>query len=108
MDERKQQFLEYVILDYIDTAQPVSSSSIQKKYQLPYSSATIRNELAELEVESNAIAYLAEKGYSPDFGARELERTVSSILETYLANYLLINNIRRGDHIIITRDNIIK
>jgi ATP-dependent Clp protease ATP-binding subunit ClpA len=62
----------------------------------------------KLEVESNAIAYLAEKGYSPDFGARELERTVSSILETYLANYLLINNIRRGDHIIITRDNLIK
>lgn len=51
MDARKQQFLEYVILDYIDTAQPVSSFSIQKKYNLPYSSATIRNELAELEEE---------------------------------------------------------
>ena len=51
MDSRKEQFLEYVILDYIDTAQPVSSFTIQKKYQLPYSSATIRNELAELEEE---------------------------------------------------------
>jgi transcriptional regulator of heat shock response len=49
MDSRKEQFLEYVILDYIDTAQPVSSFTIQKKYQLPYSSATIRNKLAELE-----------------------------------------------------------
>lgn len=51
MDTRKQQFLEYVILDYIDTAQPVSSFGIQRKYNLPYSSATIRNELAELEDE---------------------------------------------------------
>jgi ATP-dependent Clp protease ATP-binding subunit ClpA len=61
-----------------------------------------------LEIEQDAIAYLAEKGYSPDFGARELERTVSSILETYLANYLLINNVKRGDNIIITRDNLVK
>jgi hypothetical protein len=61
----------------------------------------------KLEIEPAAIAYLAEKGYSPDFGARELERTVSSKLETYLANYLLINQVKRGDHIIITRDNII-
>jgi transcriptional regulator of heat shock response len=49
MNSRKEQFLEYVILDYIDTAQPVSSFTIQRKYQLPYSSATIRNTLAELE-----------------------------------------------------------
>lgn len=49
MNIRKQQLLEYVILDYINTAQPVSSFTIQKKHQLPYSSATIRNELSELE-----------------------------------------------------------
>ena len=56
MDSRKEQLLEYLILDYIDTAQPVSSFTIQRKYQLPYSSATIRNELAELEEDG----YLAQ------------------------------------------------
>lgn len=59
-----------------------------------------------LKVEQEAINYLAQKGYSPDFGARELERTISSILETHLANYLLINNVSRGDSIAIKLDDI--
>lgn len=59
-----------------------------------------------LKVEQEAVDYLAQKGYSPDFGARELERTISSILETYLANYLLINKVSRGDSILINLDNI--
>lgn len=65
MDVRKQQFLEYVILDYIETAQPVSSFSIQKKYQLPYSSATIRNELAELEAEGYLMQVHTSSGRIP-------------------------------------------
>lgn len=60
-----------------------------------------------LTVEPEAVLYLAEKGYSPDFGARELERTVSSILETYLANYLLIHQVKRGDSIIIRKEDLI-
>ncbi|MEY3471223.1 MAG: hypothetical protein RLZZ223_573 [Candidatus Parcubacteria bacterium] len=59
-----------------------------------------------LKVEQEAINYLSQKGYSPDFGARELERTISSILETYLANYILINQVSRGDNILITLEDI--
>lgn len=51
MTERKEQILEYVIMEYIRTAQPVSSFQLIKQYDLPYSSATIRNELNELEHE---------------------------------------------------------
>ncbi|MEX0598918.1 MAG: hypothetical protein WD512_20710, partial [Candidatus Paceibacterota bacterium] len=65
MDSRKEQFLEYVILDYIDTAQPVSSFTIQRKYQLAYSSATIRNELAELEEEGYLIQVHTSSGRIP-------------------------------------------
>ncbi len=49
MDERKKKILQAVIDEYVNTAEPVSSSSLVEKYHLHYSSATVRNELAELE-----------------------------------------------------------
>ncbi|NLC87418.1 MAG: heat-inducible transcription repressor HrcA [Clostridiaceae bacterium] len=49
MDERKKKILQAVIDEYINTAEPVSSSALVEKYELKYSSATVRNELAELE-----------------------------------------------------------
>lgn len=60
----------------------------------------------KLEVDNETIRYLAEKGYSSEFGARELERTISSILETYLAEYILIHSIKRGDIITVTLNDI--
>ncbi|QAT40774.1 heat-inducible transcriptional repressor HrcA [Clostridium sp. JN-9] len=49
MDERKIRILEAIINDYIKTAEPVGSRTIAKKYNLGISSATIRNEMADLE-----------------------------------------------------------
>ena len=49
MDSRKEKILEAVVLDYIETAEPVGSRTISKKYDLGVSSATIRNEMADLE-----------------------------------------------------------
>ncbi len=49
LDKRKKEILQAVIDEYINTAEPVSSSTLVKKYGLDYSSATVRNELAELE-----------------------------------------------------------
>lgn len=49
MDERKIKILQAIIHDYIDTAEPVGSRTIAKKYDLGISSATIRNEMADLE-----------------------------------------------------------
>ena len=49
MDDRKKKILQAVIDEYINTAEPVSSGALVKKYGLDYSSATVRNELAELE-----------------------------------------------------------
>ena len=47
LDERKKQILKEVIDQYINTAEPVSSSDLMEKFNL--SSATLRNELAILE-----------------------------------------------------------
>lgn len=49
MDIRKIKILQAIINDYIDTAEPVGSRTIAKKYDLGISSATIRNEMADLE-----------------------------------------------------------
>lgn len=51
LDDRKKQVLQSVIEEYISTAEPVSSGTIVEKYDLGFSSATIRNDMAELEHE---------------------------------------------------------
>ena len=48
-DERKKRILQAIIDEYISTAEPVSSGALVQKYGLDCSSATIRNEMAELE-----------------------------------------------------------
>lgn len=49
IDDRKKRILQAIIEEYINTAEPVSSSSIMQNYGLQCSSATIRNEMSELE-----------------------------------------------------------
>ncbi len=41
--------LEIIVADYIETAAPVASQQIARKHELSVSSATIRNDMAELE-----------------------------------------------------------
>lgn len=49
IDERKFRILQAIIDDYILTAIPVGSRTISKKYETSLSSATIRNEMSDLE-----------------------------------------------------------
>ena len=49
MDSRKKKILHAVIKDYVDTAEPVGSRTLAKKYDLGVSPATIRNEMSDLE-----------------------------------------------------------
>lgn len=49
LNERKRKILQAIIDEYIGTAEPVGSRAISKKEELGLSSATIRNEMADLE-----------------------------------------------------------
>ena len=49
LDARKLKILQAIINDYIITAEPVGSRTVAKKYDLGVSSATIRNEMSDLE-----------------------------------------------------------
>jgi len=51
LSERRQKLLQFIIDEYVTTAQPVGSNALVEKYGLPVSSATIRNEMAALEEE---------------------------------------------------------
>lgn len=50
LDARKQRVLRAVIDDYIEFAEPVGSRTLARKYDLGVSPATIRNEMADLEM----------------------------------------------------------
>ena len=67
---RKARILELIVGDYIKTATPVASEAIVRNHDLGVSSATVRNEVAELENEgyitrphTSAGSVPAEKGY---------------------------------------------
>ena len=49
MTERKKEILKTIINEYIVTANPVGSRTLARKYDFGVSSATIRNEMADLE-----------------------------------------------------------
>lgn len=49
LNERKIKILEAIINDYIQTGEPIGSRTIAKKYDFGISSATIRNEMSDLE-----------------------------------------------------------
>ena len=49
LDERKQKILQAIIRNYMETGEPVGSRTISKYSDLNLSSATIRNEMSDLE-----------------------------------------------------------
>ncbi len=71
LNDRKIKILQAIINDYIATAEPVGSRTIAKKYDLGISSATIRNEMSDLEEMGFIIQPHASSGRIPsDLGYR--------------------------------------
>ncbi|MBC7314950.1 MAG: AAA family ATPase, partial [Chloroflexi bacterium] len=58
-----------------------------------------------IEITPAAKAWLAEKGYDPDFGARPLRRAIQRYVETPLSQHLLDVGPRAGDVIFIDLAN---
>ncbi len=56
LSERKQEILRSVVINYVKTAEPVGSRTVARTYRMGLSSATIRNEMADLE----ELGYLAQ------------------------------------------------
>jgi heat-inducible transcriptional repressor len=71
LTERRQRLLQYIVDEYVLSAQPVGSNMLVEKYHLPVSSATIRNEMAALEDEGYVVQPHTSAGRIPtDAGYR--------------------------------------
>jgi heat-inducible transcriptional repressor len=97
LNDRKIKILEAIINDYIQTAEPIGSRTIAKKYDMGISSATIRNEMSDLEDMGFIIQPHASAGRVPtDKGyrffvdslmrRRELSDEEARFLQTVIAN----------------------
>lgn len=88
LDDRKMKILQAVIRNYLETGEPVGSRTISKYTDLNLSSATIRNEMADLEEQgyilqphTSAGRIPSDKGYRlyVDNMMREKEREVEEM-----------------------------
>ncbi|MDE7298857.1 MAG: heat-inducible transcriptional repressor HrcA [Lachnospiraceae bacterium] len=93
LDERKLKILKAIICNYLETGEPVGSRTISKYTDLNLSSATIRNEMADLEEmgyilqpHTSAGRIPSDKGYRlyVDSMLREKEREVEDMKEVLL------------------------
>ena len=81
LNDRKKKILQAIIYEYIGTAEPVGSRAISKKENLGLSSATIRNEMADLEEMGYLIQPHTSAGRIPsDEGYRFY---VNSLMQNY-------------------------
>ena len=111
LDERKLKILQAIIRNYLETGEPVGSRTISKYTDLNLSSATIRNEMADLEelgyiVQPHTSAgripsdkgyrlyvdqMLAEKEEKLDHAAQEVKEMHQMLLVKQMAKMLAVN-----------------
>jgi ATP-dependent Clp protease ATP-binding subunit ClpC len=61
-----------------------------------------------LEVNDDLIGYLAEKGIDPKFGARSMNRAIQDTIEQIVANKIVLENIKPGQTIVLSRTDLDK
>lgn len=115
---RKEKILKLIIEQFIQTATPVGSQTLINEYNLPYSSATIRNEMSELEQEgyiekphTSAGRVPSSKGYRfyiEHLRDTEIDEEVKSKMqELFSAKDIAINEIiKHGCEIIAQMTNL--
>jgi ATP-dependent Clp protease ATP-binding subunit ClpC len=54
----------------------------------------------ELELSDDAMKFLSNKGFDPDFGARPLKRAIQKHLEDPMAEEIIASNLNEGDKVI--------
>ena len=105
LNDRKTKILEAIVMDYIKTAEPIGSRTIAKKYDFGISSATIRNEMSDLEDMGLIIQPHASAGRVPsDMGYRLY---VDSLMrhrpltdeETMYLQRMIMSNIHHVDYL---------
>ncbi|MCK5630690.1 MAG: hypothetical protein KAI26_08770, partial [Nanoarchaeota archaeon] len=60
----------------------------------------------QISISSGALKKIAELGYSPEYGARFLQRTIQERVENLIATNFLKGKIKRGDIFEIKEEDI--
>jgi len=105
LNERKTKILEAIINDYIATAEPIGSRTIAKKYDMGISSATIRNEMSDLEemgliIQPHASAgrVPSDKGYRLYVDSLMKQEALSDEQEDFLMQ-MVVHNINQIEYL---------
>ena len=104
LSERQLKILEAIVNDYIHTAEPIGSRTIAKKYGMGISSATIRNEMSDLEdmgfitqPHTSSGRVPSAKGYRFYVDSMMPSRPLTSE-ESLLLQRMLLNNISQVEY----------
>ncbi|MDX8148861.1 ATP-dependent Clp protease ATP-binding subunit [Lentzea sp. BCCO 10_0061] len=62
----------------------------------------LREQNITLDVDEQAVDWLAARGYVPEYGARPLRRTIGKELDRRLSRALLAGELRGGQHVVVT------
>ena len=90
-------------IDEIITFTPLTKEQISDvvRLQMKRVSEMLEPQGIRLEITPQAIAYLAEEGYDPDFGARPVKRAIQQFVLNDLSKKLLADEVDRNKPIII-------
>ncbi len=90
---------ESVVFHALDQAQIQQIADVQ----IEQLANRLKDREIKLEVNQSAIAFLAEAGYDPVYGARPLKRAIQQFLENPLAQDILAGKFKSGDEIKVTK-----
>jgi len=104
LSNRQLKILEAIVNDYIHTAEPIGSRTIAKKYGMGISSATIRNEMSDLEdmgfitqPHTSSGRVPSEKGYRFYVDSMMPQKSLTSD-ESLLLQQMILNNISQVEY----------
>jgi len=104
LSDRQFKILEAIINDYIKTAEPIGSRTIAKKYAMGISSATIRNEMSDLEdlgfitqPHTSSGRVPSQKGYRFYVDSMMPRKPLTSE-ESLVLQRMILNNIYQVEH----------
>jgi ATP-dependent Clp protease ATP-binding subunit ClpB len=90
-------------IDEIITFTPLTKQQISDVVRLQMKKVTemLEPQGIHLEITDAAVAYLAEEGYDPEFGARPVKRAIQQFVLNDLSKKLLADEVNRDKPIII-------
>ncbi len=80
---------------------PIILDSVVKKF-VHELAAQLADRRVHLEVDALALAWLTEKGYEPQYGARPLARVIQEHIKRALAEELLFGQLAKGGKVVVT------